>query len=188
MNLEKILIEHCAPTLAGLKTANLFKVNYADVHTLKVSIDNLNDKFFDKGISFKLVKLNKSNALVYAYRESMLIKDFSNNLAVKILNEFGYKNIDLETSIQRLSSRLNTYKEFPHEIGLFLGYPPEDVMGFICNKGLNCNLCGYWKVYGDTSIAIEKFAKYDKCRAIYKRLWEDGRDIMRLTVKKQLVA
>ena len=24
--------------------------------------------------------------------------------------------------------------EFPHDIGLFLGYPPEDVLGFITNK------------------------------------------------------
>ena len=34
----------------------------------------------------------------------------------------------------RLIKRLNEDAEFPHEIGLFPGYPPEDVRGFIENR------------------------------------------------------
>lgn len=73
-------------------------------------------------------------------------------------------------------------KAFPHEIGVFLGYPIEDVIGFINNKGCNFKCCGYWKVYGDKEKAIKEFARYDKCRMIYTKLWNQGRSILKLTV------
>ena len=187
MNLDRVLIEQCAPTLAGIKTANLFKVAYVNYESLKVNIELLNSKFLNKGISFKILKVNKTNALIYTYRESMLKKDIANKKAKNILNVYGYNELDINKSLERLKKRLENYKEFPHEIGIFLGYPPEDVEGFIFNKGYNCNLCGYWKVYGDVSSAKIEFAKFDKCRAIYKRLWQAGKDIMLLAVKKQIV-
>lgn len=36
---------------------------------------------------------------------------------------------------------------FPHEIGVFLGYAIEDVLGFIKYKGKHALYTGYWKVY-----------------------------------------
>ena len=47
----------------------------------------------------------------------------------------------------RPASTLSGSCAFPHEIGLFLGYPFEDVMGFIENKGENYLCSGCWKVY-----------------------------------------
>ncbi len=50
-------------------------------------------------------------------------------------------------------------RQFPHEIGLFLGYPPEDVCGYIRNKG-KCQKCtGHWQVYGDENFALAKDLK-----------------------------
>ena len=49
-------------------------------------------------------------------------------------------------------------------IGLFLGYPPEDVEGFCRNKGQNCKLCGLWKVYGRVDTAEKMFRLYALCR------------------------
>ena len=49
-------------------------------------------------------------------------------------------------------------------VGLFLGYPVDDVTGFIQNKGRNYLLCGYWKVYSDENRARRIFSNYDKCR------------------------
>ena len=39
--------------------------------------------------------------------------------------------------------------EFPHEVGLFLSYPPEDVKGFIDHRANDFKCAGLWKVYGD---------------------------------------
>ena len=65
---------------------------------------------------------------------------------------------------------------FPHEVGLFLGYPLDDVTGFIEQKGKNYKCCGIWKVYGNpTSRPRMLFRKLKKCSEIYRRLFADGR-------------
>lgn len=72
--------------------------------------------------------------------------------------------------------------EFPHEIGLFLGYPPEDVCGFIENRAGGYKCVGEWKVYGDADKAKEIFAKYRKCTEVYCAQFAQGKSIERLTV------
>ncbi len=186
MNLDRKLIEHCSPTLAGIKTANLFTVKFDCEKRLHTAVNNMNLCLESKGISVKILRQKEATALIYVYRARMLKVDFKDKVAEDILKRYGYENLTVEESINRLSDRLGTFGDFPHEIGLFLGYPPPDVEGFICNKGKNCNLCGYWKVYGDTDKALTEFAKYDKCKMIYKKLWSEGRDILRLAVNKQL--
>lgn len=54
--------------------------------------------------------------------------------------------------------------EFPHEVGLFLSYPPEDVKGFIDHRTNNFKCAGLWKVYGDEEKARSLFAKYKNAR------------------------
>lgn len=71
---------------------------------------------------------------------------------------------------------------FPHEIGLFLGYPLGDVEGFIRNRGQNCKCAGCWKVYCNELEAQKRFARIQKCRKVYARLWAQGRSVWQLTV------
>lgn len=59
--------------------------------------------------------------------------------------------------------RMRTSRGFPHEVGLFLGYPPEDVLGFVCNRARNYKAVGLWKVYGDTQRALSRFEACRKC-------------------------
>ena len=84
--------------------------------------------------------------------------------------------------MHKKTGRLKNDDEFPHEIGLFLGYPPEDVLGFIKNGAENCKRLGCWKVYGDEENALKTFKKYEKCTEIYSKLWNNGRSLERLTV------
>ncbi len=185
---EKTLIEHCALTLSSLKTASLFTIKFESEQALKADIVFWNKKFFHSGVKLTLLKIEKNSALVYVYRQDMLAYDIVDTTANNLLSQFGYENLDVDSAIKKLSQRLLEHNEFPHEIGLFLGYPPKDVEGFICNKGRNCNLCKYWKVYANADEALITFAKFDKCKAVYKKLWHEGQDILRLTVKKQAVA
>lgn len=64
---------------------------------------------------------------------------------------------------------------FPHEIGIFLDYPLQDVKGFIENKGKNSKYNGLWKVYGDKDASMKLFEKYRKCISVYSELWRSGR-------------
>ena len=72
--------------------------------------------------------------------------------------------------------------DFPHEIGVFLGYPLEDVIGFIRNKG-QCFCClGCWKAYSNEAQARRVFALYEKCRNVYLSCYRRGFGVARLTV------
>ncbi len=185
---ESTLIEHCSLTLASIKTGSLFTVKFENKSALSKDIEYWNEEFSRIGLKITPLKMRDDTALIYMYRKDLLLTDLNKPKARKILAEFGYCKSDIIYCIDQLSHKLSKTYNFPHEIGLFLGYPPDDVEGFICNKGQNCSLCKYWKVYGDKNEALLKFAQYDKCRKIYRKLWQDGRDIMQLTVKKMSVA
>ena len=85
-------------------------------------------------------------------------------------------------AVVRLMQRLAEEKEFPHEIGLFLSYPPEDVKGFIENKASNSKCVGTWKVYGNVDRAKALFAQFQRCTDIYCKLWQAGSSLEELAV------
>ena len=180
--LEKYLIEHCSPTLASLKTANLMNIPFESENELDLSVELLNSQLSKKGIELLILKKTESSALVYAYRKSKLASDLSQKGVAELLREYGYESVDVEYCISRLKSRLALSGEFPHEIGVFLGYPLGDVVGFIDNAGQNCKCIGCWKVYCNECEAIRTFAKFNKCKHVYKRLGQDGRSLAKLTV------
>lgn len=70
----------------------------------------------------------------------------------------------------RLTTRIGCYSagtlEFPHEIGVFLGYPLSDVRGFLEDEGRNCAYVGYWKVYDNVHSKIRLFQRYDEHREL----------------------
>ena len=72
--------------------------------------------------------------------------------------------------------------EFPHEVGLFLSYPPEDVKGFINHRANDFKCAGLWKVYGEEEKACSLFAKYKKCTEIYCALWQSDSKLEQLAV------
>ena len=54
--LERYLIEHCSPTLASIKTANLFNMPYDSWEGLESQIESLTQQFAEKGISLSVVR------------------------------------------------------------------------------------------------------------------------------------
>ena len=72
--------------------------------------------------------------------------------------------------------------EFPHEVGLFLSYPPEDVQGFIDHRACDFKCAGLWKVYGDEQQAQRLFSRFKHCTEDYCARWQTGWDIDRLAV------
>lgn len=84
--------------------------------------------------------------------------------------------------VVQLGKRLCEQKDFPHEIGLFLGYPLEDVQGFIEHHAEGYKCVGCWKVYGDEEHARREFRRYQKCTDAYCYLWRQGESLEDLTV------
>ena len=92
------------------------------------------------------------------------------------------ESIDPVYALERLRSRLAQREDFPHEIGLFLGYPLGDVIGFIENAGKNSKCAGCWKVYCNECETMKLFEKFKKCTRIYTKLWRQGTSVEKLTV------
>ena len=181
---EEILVQHCAPTLAGLKTANMFTYDYCNEEELKEDVRGLNSMFSEKGINVIPFRYMNGKALLYLYRPRDLERDLSDERASKILEEKGYQKESQGRCLAMLARKLREGGEFPHEIGLFLGYPPEDVEGFMRDRreGLKC--VGCWKVYGDEEKAKATFEKYEKCKNAYCMLAGRGRKACELAVSK----
>lgn len=182
MPFEKSLIAHCSPTLASLKPASLFNFSYETEEELEESLTYWNAQMKEKGVRLFVLKKQKQKALIYVYRVSRLEKELKDRRKAEFLNLYGYAGLSVEEALGHLKERLGLCEEFPHEIGVFLGYPLEDVVGFIENTGKNFRFAGLWKVYGNLDEAMRTFGKYKKCTDIYLRLWNDGRTVRQLTV------
>ncbi|HJA68426.1 MAG TPA: DUF3793 family protein [Firmicutes bacterium] len=181
--LEQKLIAHCAPTLASLKTASLFNVNCGLHEQLISELAEWNCELGPKGIVLTVLGRVKEGVLIYVYRRSRLEQDLHHPGVNELLSACGYEYCSLDGALETLKSRLvSAPNGFPHEIGVFLGYPIEDVKGFIRHKGRNSKCVGCWKVYSDQCEAERAFAKFNKCREVYMRLWNQGRSVQQLTV------
>ena len=181
--LENKVIEHCAPTLAGIKSANLFNYFFESKEITVNELKDLNNKLNEKGVFIEPLLWKEKSVLVYAYRRSYLQKELKQEGVDQVLLKYGYRNCELDSCLQCLKTRLSEYECFPHEIGLFLGYPLMDVIGFIQNEGRHCKCCGFWKVYCNECETCKLFTKLQRCITIYQRVFEEGRSIVQMTIQ-----
>lgn len=179
---DEMIIRHCSPTLAGIKTGNAFTCSYSDKKELFSAVRSLNRRLLPKGVRVIPLRISADRVFLYTYRPGQLENDLAAADAAEILEQYGYSAEDSGKCVVRLSQRLRELDEFPHEIGLFLGYPPEDVRGFIENRAGGYKFTGYWKVYGDEQKARKKFENYKRCTDVYCSQWAEGKSIERLTV------
>ncbi len=103
----------------------------------------------------------RTNAvLLLVYDRRLLEKALFSEEALAILRPLGYEEAggSVLSFIERLKRRFA--EGFPHEIGLFLGYPPHDVRGFMADGGRGAVASGYWKVYANVAEAMETFGAF----------------------------
>lgn len=178
-NFGRKLAYHTAPTLLGIKCASLVSFSSAEFD-IDFHAAYFNRRTAEKGLKCMVLCGCKNRVLMLVYSEKLLKKRLADNAVRSVLAEYGYaKNYSLEECLERLSARILESETFPHEIGIFLGYPVEDVVGFIENKGENFKLCGAWKVYGSVENAKRTFADYDRCRIFLCNKLNEGTDIYR---------
>lgn len=180
--LEELIVRHCSPTLAGIKTGNLFNCQVKDPEALSADIRQMNKQFVPRGIRLIPVKYKDGRALIYLYRPEKLKSDLADCTAQKILAEKDYPVRQTDRCVAHLVRRLDREEAFPHEIGLFLGYPPEDVEAFMENGAAGAKYIGVWKVYGNVEAAKCKFARFQKCSRVYWDAFQKDHSFERLIV------
>lgn len=182
---ECLLAELCAPTLARVKPGSLFRYVPAPGEDIRAEAAFWQDALSPRGVEVRILKTCQVTGavLVYVYRPGWLAGILRQPEVQRFLASEGYRQTaDSEAVLAQLSGRLCCEEDFPHEIGVFLGYPLADVVGFIENRGKNYTYCGYWKAYGDPTVAQRCFEKYRKCEQVYKRLHDQGKTVWQLTV------
>ncbi|MDE7183202.1 MAG: DUF3793 family protein [Lachnospiraceae bacterium] len=181
--LEELVIFHCSPTMAGMKTGSLFTCPIEEGNLLTENIRQLNSSLVPGGIRMLPVKYMGCKALIYMYRPEKLAEDFKDKTAKEILEEKNYPVDHVDRCVVELVRRLKGKEEaFPHEIGLFLGYPPKDVAAFMKSSSAGVQYVGTWKVYSDVETAKMKFAQYRECTKAYCEAFRRGHTFDRLIV------
>jgi hypothetical protein len=180
------LIRYCAPTLAGLKAGSLFNAAGSRAEADRV-IARWNGLTGPKGVWARCLCRRGERTLIYVYRLEALCAQLSGRGVRRFLAHYGYPAdaaADPERTIAHLTARLRSEAHFPHEIGLFLGYPLEDVAGFVAHRGRRCKCVGCWKVYGDAVFAQKRFQIYKSCTRHFCRSYRSGFTVDRLTVAR----
>ena len=165
-----------------LKTNNNIYFNLGIISFLS-STENIEDY----QVKLYLKTKDKIRLIINCNYEDFIIINEKNGYGEYFDNDFGTNAlfldlISLDDSTKIYSFKLNLEEKFPHEIGLFLGYPLGDVIGFIENAGKNSKCAGCWKVYCNECETMKLFEKFKKCTRIYTKLWRQGTSVEKLTV------
>ena len=172
--IETHLVVQCAPMISGMKVSNLLNVEKKLAPQMKQVLER-------SGISYYLLLESEDKATFLVYREDGLKAYLMQDRVCQSMKNFGYESLDLSDVLSRFQKRcadcMEQIAEFPHEMGLLLGYPVEDVEGFIENKGHNYLYAGYWKVYGHVEEKKALFNRYEEARKVLIQLLASGRSV-----------
>ena len=178
-NFDRTVLHLASPALCGIKPANLFTIESENCVLCQKRINELNKEFFKDGVKLVLLPC-KNRFLVFAYSKILLKKTLSSSRTRRYLKSKGYGCDSSEKTLSELFRRLCTRscKNFPHEIGIFLGYPFEDVVAFEKNCGRGCKYTGSWEVYGDVKSACKKMNEYKMCSEKCCALFDKGFNVV----------
>ena len=170
---EYAIGRHCGVTFAGLKIASLVSLRKGEEDV----VQTLSHRFAGKGFAFRLLREDEERLLVFVFHRARLEKYLLSADVRAFLARFGYGYASAEEALAQLKCRMKG--EFPHEIGVFLGYPLGDVCGFLQDPG-GCVLCGAWKVYENADEAARTFERFRRCSACICRHMDRGRTLSQI--------
>ena len=163
----------CAPVISGIKISNLLTIPAKSLRELSVVLKKTE-------LSFRILYPGRERLVILIYREAKLREYLSREEVMAFIYKCGYETSDISkifpVFVKRYMRYMELKQDFPHELGLFLGYPIEDVEGFIKENGKNYLYSGYWKVYKDTELKIRLFKDYERVQTERVRLLYEGLD------------
>lgn len=165
----------CAPVISGIKISNLLTIPAKSLRELSVVLKKTE-------LSFRILYPGRERLVILIYRETELKEYLEREEVMAFIYKCGYETSDISkifpVFVKRYMRYMELKQDFPHELGLFLGYPIEDVEGFIKENGKNYLYSGYWKVYKDAELKIRLFKNYERVQTEIVRLLYEGLDLM----------
>ena len=177
-SVETQIALQCAPLISGLKMSNLLIVSAEDETLVRMILRK-------SGISFYRLLKSGEKVTFLLFRREWLEAYLQQKEVRAVFVAEGYQDYILGNVFRTFQERYKRYMNggdcFPHEMGLLLGYPVEDVQGFMENEGKNFLYSGYWKVYADVQEKIKLFQKFETAKETVIQLLSYGvgiRDIL----------
>ena len=170
-NIETQLALQCAPLITGLKVSNLLIISKGNEEVVKRILNRT-------GISYYRLIQTRTKTTFLLFRRNELEEFLADENVRNVLMKAGYKSLQIGKILRTFSLRYEAYmqgdKSFPHEMGLLLGYPVEDVVGFVENNGKNFLYSGYWKVYENQKAKVKLFDKFKVAEETVIHLLSNG--------------
>ena len=155
------VVTQCAPVLKGVKISNLITMKPGGWRKIRAYLKK------SRIICIPLYA-DAEKEVLFLYRYEQLERHLKKREVREFLRGCGYESFEVASVLVRLRRRYRLYagisKEFPHELGVLLGYPVGDVQGFIDNRGENSLTSRYWKVYQNPKEAEKIFDLYDRVK------------------------
>lgn len=170
-SIETQMALQCAPFITGLKISNLLIVSKDKERSVMMLLKKSRISFF------RMLRTDEKVAILL-FRRNQLESYLRRRDVREIFIAEGYEEFHLGYILNffriRYQEYINCGGEFPHEMGLLLGYPVEDVKGFMENDGENFLYTGYWKVYGDVDSKVKLFEKFEIAKELLIQLLSNG--------------
>lgn len=116
------------------------------------------------GLAAAVLADRDDSLLLLLYRPAMVEALLQQSSVRRLLGRAGYPDDAAMAMCVKLLSQRASAGAFPHEIGIFLGYPLKDVAAFmgLCRIPFSCQ--GPWKIYGNPAASLDLAAAFKKCR------------------------
>lgn len=115
-------------------------------------------------VRFRFIKKQKNRHLVLFYHRAALDQHLQKKGHLRLLRSFGYpEDYTLDCYLEHLANKF-LENDLPHEVGIFLGYPLKDVLGYIGHPSLKLSKIKGWNYYGDVSLSEIKYENYRSAR------------------------
>lgn len=164
----------CSLVLSGIKPSNLLIYSNHCEGCISEELKNT-------GAEHMKLYTGKNDSVSIIFNREKLEKALLDEENREFIKQYGYEDFSVNSVIEKLAGRYTEFKEgraeFPHEMGIVLGYPLEDVSGFIENNGKNYLYSGYWKVYKNAEEKIQLFKIYKDIKKYFVEQIENGRQI-----------
>lgn len=156
------ILECLAPTLLSQKPAELLniKLHKATRREFCARLTQIPDINF-----FEIREISQLQQILFI-NKNVLERIIFNSISQEFLRFINYPHFSsVDDYLLHLIDKIR-FHAFPHEIGLFLGYPLKDVLGFMGLVPLPYVKTQGWRVYGDERFSNDCYEKYQLARQL----------------------
>jgi hypothetical protein len=160
--LELFIRWAAGPVIGGIKPASMVRLSRNQLGRAWSSWGEEICRGLD--VSALILRQNPAGSLLLLYRRRMLRRALKGPSGRRLRSLSYPVESGLDPCLAHLANRFSDPACFPHEVGIFLGYPLEDVIAFCAGTTSPYDCRGYWKVYHRPEKAKRAFAYMDRAR------------------------